>query len=126
MSSWDIDPARVGGVLEATLGHLGDEEGTGGLTRELSQLETHLGNAVEECGSGIVSDALGRFAEHYFGVLGDMAGTTLRAVEGAYEATTHYMEGNLEMAAEAQANAAKEPATEATPSAGSGHQPLYH
>lgn len=125
MSSWDIDPVQVGGVLETTLGHLGDEEGGSGLTRELSQLETHLGNAVEECGSGIVADALGRFAEHYFGILGGMAETTLRAVGGAYEATDHYIAGDLEMAAEAQLNAGREPATEITPSAGSGQQPQY-
>ncbi|MFD6095994.1 DUF6507 family protein [Nocardiopsis flavescens] len=125
MSAWDIDPARVGGVLETTLGHLGDEEGGSGLTRGLTRLETHLGNAVEESGSGIVSEALGRFAEHYFGVLGGMAETTLRAVGGAYEATNHYVAGNLEMAAQAQLNAGREPATEATPSAGGGQRPHY-
>ena len=125
MSSWDIDPLQVGGILQTTLSHLGDEEGSSGLTRELSQLETHLGNAVEECGSGIVSDALGRFAEHYFGILGGIAETTLRAIDGAYEATDHYITGNLEMAAEAQLNAGRGPATEITPSAGSGQRPQY-
>ncbi|WP_433696763.1 DUF6507 family protein [Nocardiopsis sp. CA-288880] len=105
MSQWNIQPAAVGGVLQAVAGHLGEEGSGEGLVGVMENVEEHLVDSGEYAKSGIVGMALGEFAEHYFGIMGDIAGLTMAAVTGASEATTHYMNGNLEMAEEAQANA---------------------
>jgi len=49
--------------------------------------------------------ALAEFGEHYFTEVGGMVEKSASAVAGASEATLHYANGNLQMAADAQANA---------------------
>ncbi|GAA1467235.1 DUF6507 family protein [Nocardiopsis exhalans] len=109
MSDWSIQPAEVNTVLVNVADHIGDEEGTGGLIGE----GVSLGEALQEmdtaAGSVPISVALGEFAAHYFGLFGDAVGLSVSAVSGAAEATGHYVDGDLEMAAEAQATASTIP-----------------
>lgn len=102
MSAWNIRPGEVGTILTTVFSHVGDEEGTSGLTGNMTDLGERLVDADTHAASGPIGRALGEFAEHYFGVLGDTVGLAARAVNGAGEATLHYTYGNLEMAAAAQ------------------------
>ena len=115
MSQWSIQPQAVGGVLKTVAGHLGEEGGDEGLISVMEAVERHLGDCGEYARSGIITMAISEFSAHYFGIMGDMAGLTVAAVTGASEATTHYMNGNLEMAEEAQANAGVIPEPEPDP-----------
>jgi hypothetical protein len=105
MSGWNIQPAEVGAVLTSVAGYIGEEGGGDGLVGAMTSAENLITAINEEANSTPVSVALGEFAEHNFGLMGDMAGLTVSAVTGASEATTHYFNGNLDMAAEAQENA---------------------
>ncbi|WP_174545951.1 DUF6507 family protein [Nocardiopsis dassonvillei] len=105
MSGWNIQPAEVGAVLTSVAGYIGEEGGSDGLVGAMTSAENLITAINEEANSTPVSVALGEFAEHNFGLMGDMAGLTVSAVTGASEATTHYFNGNLDMAAEAQENA---------------------
>ncbi|SHI56675.1 hypothetical protein SAMN05421803_101601 [Nocardiopsis flavescens] len=107
MSTWNIRPPEVGAILGTVSGHVGDEEGTEGLTGHLTSLEGHLADAASGAHSPPIEMALGEFAGHFFAEVGDMVALTTSAVTGAGEATTHYVNGDLDMAAEAQANAGK-------------------
>ena len=107
MSAWNIRPSEVGTILSTVSGHVGDEEGTEGLTGHLTSLEGHLADAASGAHSSPIEMALGEFAEHFFGEVGDMVAITSSAVTGAGEATMHYVNGNLDMAFDAQANAGK-------------------
>ena len=91
------------------MGHVGEEGGGDGLIGGMERLETNLTDASEHAASPVVSMALGEFADHFFGVTGDMVRLTGSAIEGAGEATNHYNNGNLEMAEESQANAGEIP-----------------
>ncbi|WDZ91586.1 DUF6507 family protein [Nocardiopsis sp. HUAS JQ3] len=105
MTGWNIQPAEVGAVLTSVAGYIGEEGGGDGLVGAMTSAEGLITAVSEEADSAPVSVALGEFAEHNFGLMGDMAGLTVSAVTGASEATTHYFNGNLDMAAEAQENA---------------------
>lgn len=112
MSAWNIQPPEVGAVLTTVAGYIGEEGGSEGLVGSMTSAETLLTSISEEADSAPISVALGEFAEHNFGLMGDMAGVTVSAVTGASEATTHYVNGNLTMAAEAQQNAGVVPEPE--------------
>jgi len=112
MSAWNIQPSEVGVVLTAVAGHIGEEGGSEGLVGAMTSTESLLTSISEEAGSTPISIALGEFAEHNFGLMGDMAGVTVSAVTGASQATTHYVNGNLTMAADAQENAGVVPEPE--------------
>ncbi|MBB6173853.1 hypothetical protein HNR23_003913 [Nocardiopsis mwathae] len=105
MSSWDINPDGVGGVLKSVSGHLGDEAGTEGLTGEI----TAVGKNMETAAAKAASEPIGIALRGFFGFcsadMGAMAAKTASAVNGCSGAVVAYMNGNLEMAAEAQANA---------------------
>ncbi|MFW6642076.1 DUF6507 family protein [Nocardiopsis algeriensis] len=105
MSSWNIQPAEVGSVLSTVFSYIGDEEGTTGLTGDMTALGERLLDADTHAASGPIGVALAEFAQHYFGVLNGAVGLAAGAVDGAGQATLHYVEGDLEMAAEAQAGA---------------------
>jgi hypothetical protein len=109
VSTWTVYPEEVFGVLSGVSGHIGDEDGTQGLTGHMTSLETHLNEANSAANSNPIGVALSEFAEHYFSEIGGMIGKSASAVEGAGEATMQYANGNLEMAAEAQANAGEVP-----------------
>jgi hypothetical protein len=109
MSAWNIQPQEVTTILSTVSGYVGDETGTEGLTSHMKSLETHLNEADSAAASAPIGAALSEFAAHYFGEIGDMVAISSSAVEGAGEATLHYTNGNLEMAAESQANAGEIP-----------------
>src|SRR5690625_5140258 len=78
---------------------------TEGLTLHATSLETALNDANAAAKSWPIGTALSEFSKHCSGEVGDMIGLGASAVKGAGDATRHYANGNLEMAAEAQSNA---------------------
>lgn len=115
MGSWDINPQQVSAVLSETAGHIGEEGSGGGLMGHMTQLQTKITALNGHINSAPIGVALGEVAEHYFGMLGGMLSLTASAVQGASEATTLYMEGDREMAAEAQSTAGHIPDPDAPP-----------
>lgn len=109
MSEWSIQPFEVSTVLASVSDHIGNEEGTSGLVGESASLGETLQEAESAAGSVPISLALGEFAEHYFDLLGDAIGLSASAVSGVAEATGHYVNGDLDMAATAQDGASEVP-----------------
>ncbi|CAM3753199.1 DUF6507 family protein [Nocardiopsis rhodophaea] len=105
MSGWDINPEGVGGVLQTVSGHLGDEEGTEGLTSDIKSFGNHIETAAVKSDSGPIGTALHGFFDKYSEEMRAMASKTASAINGCGNAVSAYMDGNLEMAAEAQSNA---------------------
>lgn len=105
MSAWDIQVPEVNGVLLNVADLVGDEEGTSGLSGDYLRLGESLEEVGTAAGSVPISIALGEFAAHFLGIVGDMIALGASATAGAGEATAHYMNGNLEMAQTCQANA---------------------
>lgn len=120
MGSWDVDAQQVGTVLSATAAHIGEEGGNGGLLGSMDRMEKAVTGCESTAHSLPVSIALGEFCGHYFGVMGQMLSKTASGVEGASEATTAYLNGDLDMAAEAQSTAGQipDPQPEQAPGAG--------
>lgn len=109
MSEWSIQPSEVNTVLGNVADHIGNEEGTSGLVGESVSLGEALQEADSAAGSVPISVALGEFAEHYFDIFGDAIGLSASAVSGVAEATGHYVDGDLDMAATAQDSASEIP-----------------
>lgn len=109
MSEWSIQPSEVNSVLVNVADHIGNEDGTSGLVGESVSLGEALQEAESAAGSVPISLALGEFAEHYFGLLGEAIGLGASAVSGVAEATGHYVNGDLDMAATAQDGASEIP-----------------
>lgn len=106
MSVWNIQHQEVGSVLTAVNGHLGDQEGTSGLTGQVKDLGDAVVAAAETCADSLpVSIALNGFLESYGPDCRAMIEKTGSAITGCSDATNHYLDGSLDMAAEAQANA---------------------
>lgn len=100
MSAWDIDPAGVGGVLKKT-------------QSVASRFETHLtamGSAMETAApntsSPLVASALSGFAEELKPEVESVINLTSSAISGCALAVQAYVDGDVEMAARAQSNAA--------------------
>lgn len=103
MSKWDIQPAGVRRVLDQTATVANAFESLA------ANLATAIDGAGAESSSGIVVAALGEFAA---GVKTDMTFMNTRTVNcltAASKATTAYLQGDLEMAANAQSAAAAAP-----------------
>jgi hypothetical protein len=110
MSSWDIDPPGVSGVVTRVAGHVtAGEGGGGGDGKTLQQKVTDFGNHIEDAGTGAASAPIGtalmEFVEHYSPTIKGMGTKTGSCIRGAVAATRAYIDGDLEMAAEAQRNA---------------------
>lgn len=105
MTAWDIQPADVGAVLTSAISYLGEEGGSEGLFGDMDTIENKVTTLSTHINSAPIGIALGEFAEHYFGLMGDMLALTSNAVKQTSEATTAYVEGNRDMALEAQQNA---------------------
>ncbi|MFD7134094.1 DUF6507 family protein [Streptomyces sp. NPDC059894] len=97
-------------------GHGGEEPVGHGLAMQgnLEEAASAAGTITSQYGpytstAGIVGLALGEFRQHWSGDLLYLAERASRSVNGAAEATGHYVEGDLAMAASAQREAAKEP-----------------
>ncbi|MFC7329868.1 DUF6507 family protein [Marinactinospora rubrisoli] len=109
MSGWDIDAPVVGGVMTTVGGYVQGDDGSGGLVGKITTFSTNVETASTQAASGPITTALGEFVEEYAGKLENMVLKSASAVQGCTQATTAYLEGNLEMAATAQENAGKIP-----------------
>lgn len=103
MSAWDIDPAGVKSVVTKVAGHVTDGHGGGDtLEHHVTDLGTHIENAANAAASSPIGTALKEFVEHYSPALKGMATKTGSCIQGAVDATKAYIQGDLEMAAEAE------------------------
>jgi hypothetical protein len=100
VSRWDIDPAGVSSVVTRTGGVAQGFEGAA------SKYAGALEGAAGACGSEIVGAALAGFAESQQRPIESIVKRCGNVLTGAVEATKAYLAGDLEMAAEAQRNAA--------------------
>uniref|UniRef100_A0AAU2V3S1 DUF6507 family protein n=1 Tax=Streptomyces sp. NBC_00003 TaxID=2903608 RepID=A0AAU2V3S1_9ACTN len=114
MTSWDIKPSGVSGVLKktATAAEAMSKAGTA-MQESLKSAATSAGTiSGPYCGEapiGPVGGALGEFMQHKAQELGYIAVRTEHSLNGAYDATTEYAKGDLDMAANKQKQAVKEP-----------------
>ena len=100
MGRWDISPAGVQGVLGRTEGVASEFEG------QMTRLNTALEGAVGQSCSEIVASAVSGFMQwSATPVIGFVFTRTGACLSGAAQATNHYVQGDLEMAANAQAAA---------------------
>lgn len=89
---------------------LGQAEGVASeVDARIRGMNADLAGAVGQSGSGLVAAALGGFDEAQAGDIGFVFGRMGAAVSGAAQATRAYVEGDLEMAANAQAAASAAP-----------------
>ena len=104
MSRWDISPSGVQGVLSRTETVAHEFEG------QMTRLRTALEGAVGESYSEIVASAVGGFMkESGMPAINFVFTRTGACMSGAAQATNHYVAGDLEMAANAQAAASAAP-----------------
>ena len=103
MSSWDIDPAGVQGVLARTT------DVAAGFDPALTSMSSALEGAATAAASGPVASALNGYATALGADVEFVFGRTTSAVQGCVGAVNAYVAGDLEMAAHAQANATAAP-----------------
>ncbi|MGW0841319.1 DUF6507 family protein [Streptomyces sp. NPDC002787] len=125
MPAWDIDPINVQTTLNST------GEAAGGLEKAANSLVTNMASAAESAGTAVpggqfngpmigpvaagtprvpvgpVAAALSKYLQERQQKLAYMAQRTIDSVQGAAKATNAYVTGDLDMAAEQQANALK-------------------
>lgn len=112
MSAYDIDPPGVASVVTKVAGHVAGEGGTGGggLVKQLENFGTHVGQAATAASSQPVGTALQEYVEYTTPGLRGMVSKAGACITGAVEATKAYINGDMEMLAEAQRNAVNAPA----------------
>ncbi|NGO81870.1 hypothetical protein G6045_40435 [Streptomyces sp. YC504] len=112
VSGWDIRPQGVQGILKTT------GETAGGIEKQATTFGEHLKTAATSAGTiaaegadqgGLVALALSQFAEHAAKDIKFVAARAGKSLTGAVEATTAYLNGDVEMAAEAQRKALSAP-----------------
>src|SRR5688500_7944894 len=103
MSSWDIDPAGVQGVLART------REVATGFDTALRSMSSSVQGAASAGASGPVGAALAEFASSVTADVQAVFARTQAAMDGCAGAVNAYVAGDLEMAANAQASAAAAP-----------------
>lgn len=104
MSRWDIDPAGVQGVLGRTQGTAGEFEG------QMTSMNSALQGSASQSGSDIVAQALVGYAnQSAMPQIQAVFGRTSACLNGAAQAVNAYVQGDLEMAANAQASASAAP-----------------
>ncbi|GAQ63565.1 DUF6507 family protein [Streptomyces scabiei] len=125
MPAWDIDPINVQTTLRST------GEAAGGLEKAANSLVSNMASAAESAGTAVpggqfsgpmvgpvaagtprvpvgpVAAALSKYLQERQQKLAYMAQRTIDSVQGAAKATNAYVAGDLDMAAEQQANALK-------------------
>ncbi|MDX3521589.1 DUF6507 family protein [Streptomyces scabiei] len=125
MPAWDIDPINVQTTLRST------GEAAGGLEKAANSLVSNMASAAESAGTAVpggqfsgpmvgpvaagtprvpvgpVAAALSKYLQERQQKLAYMAQRTIDSVQGAAKATNAYVTGDLDMAAEQQANALK-------------------
>lgn len=114
MAGWDLEPQGIQGVLKTTGECAGKIEthtkaygehlqsaatSAGTITAEG---EAHGGKGGEKAAGGLVALALSQFSEHTLNDLKFIAMRAGKSLSGAVDATTAYLNGDLEMAAAAQ------------------------
>ncbi|WP_431043421.1 DUF6507 family protein [Streptomyces sp. P1-3] len=122
---WDIDPPGVRSVLIKTGGVVRQIEGEGKALSKLvesaaASAGTILGNDVDRtpkgnerpvagdayaCELGVVAGALAEYFEKRGKCLSYMAARACKSLDGATDATTAYINGDLQMAADSQREA---------------------
>jgi hypothetical protein len=103
MTAWDIDPAGVNGVLNKTKGVAEDFDG------QLKTVDTALTGGANNCGSQIVQQAISDYVESAQPDFKFVVFRTGQAMTAAVNATNAYVQGDLEMAANAQNTATAAP-----------------
>lgn len=119
MPSWDLKPQGISHVLTTT----GDTASN--LEKYAKAFGEHLTSAASSAGTisaeggggeggqkaqgGLVALALSQYAEHATKDLQFIAARAGKSLQGAVDATTAYLNGDLEMAAEAQRKALSAP-----------------
>lgn len=103
MGKWNIDPYGVQQVLTTTVGIAEDFEG------QLEQISEALQNGAEGSASEIVAQAIVDFVEEYQADIEFVVARTGAALGAAADATQAYLDGDLDMAANAQESATAEP-----------------
>jgi len=112
MTGWDLQPQGISGVLKTT------GEFAAKIEKHARSYGKHLQSAAEHAGTisadsgggggkegakgGLVALALSQFAEHTTPDLKFIAARAGKSLNGAMDATTEYLKGDLHMAAQAQ------------------------
>ncbi|MFF2328362.1 DUF6507 family protein [Streptomyces sp. NPDC058103] len=118
MTGWDLKPQGISGVLKTT------GEMAAKIQTHATSYGKHLSSAASSAGTitaddsggggggeggeavgGLVALALSQFAEHTTPDLKYIAARAGKSLQGAVDATTAYLDGDLAMAAEAQRKA---------------------
>ena len=103
MTKWDISPSGVRGVLGQT--HAVASQ----FDAQTASLDTALRGAVEQSASGIVGLAVQEFLKAKTADVQFVFARTEACMNAAAQATNHYLQGDLEMAANAQSAATAAP-----------------
>ncbi|MCW2525648.1 MAG: hypothetical protein JWM76_508 [Pseudonocardiales bacterium] len=101
MARWDIKPEGVKTVVTST-GTKAEAMGTA-----VQNFGTSMQNAGAACGNSIVSVALKNFADARTPDFTFCANRVKAALQGTVDAVTHYLQGDLDMATNAQSQAAQ-------------------
>ncbi|WP_406406722.1 DUF6507 family protein [Streptomyces sp. NBC_01643] len=114
MTGWDLKPQGIQGVLKTTGETAGKIESYAkSYGKHLTSAATSAGTITaedggeggEKAGGGLVALALSQYAEHATTDLKFIAARAGKSLTGAVDATTAYVNGDLEMAAESQRKA---------------------
>ncbi|MET9472883.1 MULTISPECIES: DUF6507 family protein [unclassified Streptomyces] len=114
MTGWDLKPQGIQGVLKTTGETAGKIESYAkSYGKHLTSAATSAGTITaedggeggEKAGGGLVALALSQYAEHATTDLKFIAARAGKSLTGAVDATTAYLNGDLEMAAESQRKA---------------------
>ncbi|GLX20588.1 MULTISPECIES: DUF6507 family protein [Streptomyces] len=114
---WDIKPSGVQGVVNKTITAAeGFQKAGKSLQTELPEAAKHAGtitpgggSAGEGGGMGPIAGALGGLMQSHDYRLAYIGKRTEASINGAINATTAYVQGNIEQAQNAQNEALKEP-----------------
>ncbi|SFY17293.1 DUF6507 family protein [Streptomyces atratus] len=119
MTGWDLKPQGIQGVLKTTGevaskiqthatsygDHLSSAASSAGTISAEGGGDGGGGKGGEQAVGGLVALALSKFAEHTTPDLKFIAARAGKSLTGAVDATTAYLNGDLDMAAEAQRKA---------------------
>ncbi|HWR47014.1 MAG TPA: DUF6507 family protein [Pseudonocardiaceae bacterium] len=109
MSRWDIQPAGVRGVLGQTQATAGEFEG------QMTRMNSALQGAASQSSSDIVAQAISGYAnQSAMPQIQAVFTRTAACLNGAAQAVNAYLEGDLQMAANAQASASAAPNAQAS------------
>jgi hypothetical protein len=100
MSAWDIDPAGVQGVLSRTQSVAAEFEG------QLASMTSAMESGATNSSSPIVASAVQGFGSAVESEVRFVLSRTNAAISGCAQAVNAYAQGDVDMAANAQRNAA--------------------